>query len=68
MKKRNLWQKISNKFDSYEKDILTNSNDYFETMRLHENTLGNLYTDFLRQISGADISIINTNSPFTTPS
>ena len=61
-KAKNVAKKYQTKFDSYEKDILTKSNDYFEATRLGENTLGNLYTDFLRQISGADISIINTNS------
>lgn len=54
-------------FDKYAKDILTFTNEHFEVTKEHENALGNFYTDFLRQITGAEISVIgpgNLRAPF----
>ena len=59
---KNIAKKYQKIFNSYNEDILTKTNDNLEATRLNENSLGNLYTDFLRQIPGTDISIINTSS------
>ena len=61
-----IGKKYKNIFDQYDKDYLTKTNDHFESNKLKENKLGNFYADFLRQISGADISIINPGN-FRTP-
>ena len=55
-----------NLFNTYDKDYLTKTFDHFESSKERENYLGNFYTDFLRQISGADISVTNPGS-FRTP-
>ena len=54
-----IGQKYQNLFNEYDKDYLTKTYDHFESTKEKENILGNFYTDFLREISGADISIIN---------
>ena len=51
-----------NIFNEYDKDYLTFTYDHFETSKTHENAMGNFYTDFLRKISGVDISIVNPGS------
>ena len=53
-------------FDKYDKDNLTKTFEHFESSKEFENNLGNLIADFLRHISGADISVINPGS-FRTP-
>ena len=62
--------KIGNKykplFNEYDKDNLTVSNNYFESKKKKENFIGNFYTEFLRHISGADISVVNSGA-FRTP-
>ena len=49
-------------YNEYNEDILTFTNDHIESSYQHENALGNLYTDFLRHISGADIAVVNPGS------
>ena len=53
-------------FDQYDKDVLTVTYEYLVASSSHESALCNLYTDFLRHISGADISVVNPGS-FRTP-
>ena len=53
-------------YDEYDKDYLTFTNEHLESTK-KENALGNFYTDFLRHISGVDISVVNPGgfrSPF----
>ena len=61
-----IGRKYQNIFDKYDKDYLTKTYDHFESSKDFENSLGNFYTEFLRQISGADISVVNPGS-FRTP-
>ena len=61
-----IGQKYQPIYDEYDKDFLTYTLDHFESSKLNENNLGNLYCDFLRHISGADISVINPGN-FRTP-
>ena len=61
-----IGEKYQNIFDKYDKDILTHTYDHFESFKEFENNLGNFYCEFLRQISGADISIVNPGG-FRTP-
>ena len=61
-----IGSKYINIFNQYDKDYLTKTNNYFESNKLKENNLGNFYADFLRQISGTDISVINPGN-FRTP-
>ena len=61
-----LGKKYQNIFDKYDKDYLTHTFDHFESFKEYENNLGNFICEFLRQISGADISIVNPGS-FRTP-
>ena len=49
-------------YDKYEKDYLTKTFDHFESSKNYENNLGNFYCEFLRHISGADISVVNPGS------
>jgi 2',3'-cyclic-nucleotide 2'-phosphodiesterase (5'-nucleotidase family) len=49
-------------FDLYDKDLLTVTNVHLESTKEKENALGNLYCDFLRHISGADIAVVNAGS------
>ena len=62
--------KIGNKyidiFNEYDKDFLTLTLDHIESSKEHENALGNLYTDYLRHISGVDIAVVNPGA-FRTP-
>jgi len=62
--------KIGNKyldlFNEYDKDFLTVTYDHIESTKEHENALGNLYTDYLRHISGVDIAVVNPGA-FRTP-
>ena len=53
-------------FNDYDKDYLTVTYENFQSSKEHENALGNLYTEFLRHISGADIAVVNPGS-FRTP-
>ena len=61
-----IGQKYQTLFDLYDKDYLTKTSEHFESSKIYENALGNLYCEFLRQISGADISVINPGV-FRTP-
>ena len=61
-----IGKKYQKLFDLYDKDYLTKTFEHFESTKSKENTLGNLYCEFLRQISGADISVINPGV-FRTP-
>ena len=61
-----IGQKYQEIYDEYDKDFLTYTLDHFESTKKNENNLGNLYCDFLRHISGADISVINAGN-FRTP-
>ena len=61
-----IGQKYQNLFDIYDKDFLTKTYDHFESSKNFENNLGNLYSEFLRHITGADISVINPGA-FRTP-
>ena len=61
-----IGKKYQNLFNLYDKDYLTKTYDHFESSKKCENSLGNFYTDLLRQISGADIAIVNPGN-FRTP-
>ena len=61
-----IGEKYQNLFNKYNKDYLTYTFDHFESFKEHENNLGNIICEFLRHISGADISIVNPGS-FRTP-
>ena len=61
-----IGQRYQNIFDKYDKDYLTYTFDHFESFKEYENNLGNFYCEFLRHISGADISVVNPGS-FRTP-
>jgi len=61
-----IGKKYQNIYNNYDQDYLTKTFDYFESSKSHENALGNFYTDFLRHISGADISVVNPGV-FRTP-
>jgi len=61
-----IGEKYQNLFNKYNKDYLTYTFDHFESFKEHENNLGNFICEFLRHISGADISIVNPGS-FRTP-
>ena len=61
-----IGKKYLEEFNKYDKDILTFTLEHIESTKERENVLGNFYTDFLRQISGADISLVNAGS-FRTP-
>ena len=61
-----IGQKYQNLFDIYDKDFLTKTYEHFESSKNFENNLGNLYSEFLRHITGADISVINPGA-FRTP-
>ena len=62
--------KIGNKyldiFNEYDKDFLTFTLEHIESSKAHENALGNLYTDYLRHMSGVDIAVVNPGA-FRTP-
>ena len=62
----NIGNKYIDKFNEYEKDILTVTYDHIESSKEHENAMGNFYTDYLKHISGADIAVVNPGS-FRTP-
>ena len=53
-------------YNEYENDYLSFTNEHMESSKSKENALGNFYTDFLRHITGADISVVNPGS-FRTP-
>ena len=53
-------------FNEYDKDFLTVTYEHLESTKDHENALGNLYADYLKHISGSDISVVNPGS-FRTP-
>ena len=61
-----IYNKYLKLFNKFEKDDLTITYEHLESSKEKENVLGNLYTDFLRHISGADISVVNAGS-FRTP-
>ena len=61
-----IGKKYQRLYDLYDKDYLTKTFEHFESTKNNENTLGNFYCEFLRQISGADISVINPGA-FRTP-
>ena len=54
-----IGKKYQNIFNQYDKDFLTKTYDHFESSKENENIMGNFYADFLKHISGADISVIN---------
>ena len=53
-------------FNEYDKDFLTVTYEHLESSKDHENALGNMYSDYLRHISGSDIAVVNPGS-FRTP-
>ena len=57
-----IGKKYLEDFNKYDKDILTFTLEHLESTKERENALGNFYTDFLRQISGVDISIVNAGA------
>ena len=61
-----IGNKYLEEFNKYDKDILTFTLEHLESTKIRENALGNFYTDFLRQISGVDISLVNAGA-FRTP-
>jgi 2',3'-cyclic-nucleotide 2'-phosphodiesterase (5'-nucleotidase family) len=60
-----IGQKYKPLYNEYEKDYLSFTNEHLESND-YENALGNFYTDFLRHISGAQISVVNPGA-FRTP-
>ena len=61
-----IGEKYLDIYNKYNKDYLTKTYDHFESLKEYENNLGNFYCDFLRQISGSDIAVINPGN-FRTP-
>ena len=59
-------EKYLKKYNEYDKDYLTYTLDHLESSKEKETALGNLYTDFLIHVTGADIAVINPGS-FRTP-
>ena len=53
-------------FNEYDKDFLTVTYEHFEASKERETNLADFYCDFLRQISGADIALLNGGA-FRTP-
>ena len=60
-----IGQRYKPLYNEYEKDYLSFTNEHLESND-YENALGNFYTDFLRHISGAQISVVNPGA-FRTP-
>ena len=61
-----IGNKYKDIFNEYDKDYLTVTYDHLESSKEKETDLGNFYADFLRHISGADISVVNGGA-FRTP-
>lgn len=61
-----IGEKYLELYNLYDNDYLTKTYNHFESTKDFENNLGNFYADFLRQISGSDISLINPGN-FRTP-
>ena len=57
-----IGEKYKEKYNEYENDYLTFTNEHLESSKKTENALGNFYTDFLRHISGVDIAVVNPGS------
>ena len=62
----NISDKYLPLFNEYDDDYLTKTKEHFESSKEKETNLADFYTDFLRHISGADISLINGGA-FRTP-
>ena len=61
-----IGKKYRGEYNKYDDDFLTVTYDHFEVSKEHENAMGNFYTDFLRQLTGADIAVVNPGA-FRTP-
>ena len=59
-------KKYIDKYNEYDKDFLTMNNYHFENSKDYETNMADFYTEFLRQISGADIALLNGGA-FRTP-
>ena len=62
----NVSKKYIEKYNEYDKDFLTLNNYHFENSKDYETNMADFYTEFLRQISGADIALLNGGA-FRTP-
>ena len=62
----NVSQKFKERYDNYDKDYLTLNNYHFESSKDYETNMADFYMEFLRQISGADIALLNGGA-FRTP-
>jgi 2',3'-cyclic-nucleotide 2'-phosphodiesterase (5'-nucleotidase family) len=58
--------KYINEYNDYDKDILTSNPYHFENSKDYETNMADFYTEFLRQLSGADIALLNGGA-FRTP-
>ena len=55
-------EKYLEKFNLYDKDVLTVTYEHLESSKKYETSLADFYTDFLRHISGADIALVNSGT------
>ena len=62
----NVSNKYIEQYNEYDKDVLTKNNYHFENSKDYETNMADFYTEFLRQISGADIALLNGGA-FRTP-
>ena len=65
-KSTEIGDKYKDIYNEYDKDYLTVTYDHIESSKEHENALGNLYTDYLKHITGVDIAVVNPGA-FRTP-
>ena len=59
-------KKYIDQYNEFDKDFLTKNNYHFENSKDGETNMADFYTEFLRQISGADIALLNGGA-FRTP-
>ena len=62
----NVANKYIDQYNNYDKDTLTYNPYHFENSKDYETNMADFYTEFLRQISGADIALLNGGA-FRTP-
>ena len=55
-------EKYLEKFNLYDKYVLTVTYEHLESSKKYETSLADFYTDFLRHISGADIALVNSGT------
>ena len=57
-----VFDKYWDEYQRYLTEILTTTDHIMEVLEEEEGALGNLYTDFVRRETGADVSILNVGS------